>query len=89
LPNFLTSNFKINWNDVWRKNWARKDVVFLLALFHKVIVVNAWRARLCKYVNATCSMCDGEAPETLMHKFYECPEGTSGMGVSNYSTLLT
>jgi hypothetical protein len=50
---------------------ARRNDGFLLAPFHKAIVVNAWRARAYKDVDATCQVCDLEALETFMCRFYE------------------
>jgi hypothetical protein len=55
--------------NAWR---ARRNDGFLLAHFHKVVVVNAWRARAYKDVDATCPVCDLEALETFMCRFYEC-----------------
>jgi hypothetical protein len=57
--------------NAWR---ACRNDGFLLALFHKAIVVNAWRARAYKDVDATCLVCDLEALETFMCRFYECPK---------------
>jgi hypothetical protein len=55
--------------NAWR---ARRNDGFLWAPFHKAIVVNAWRTRAYKAVDATCLVCDLEALETFMCRFYEC-----------------
>lgn len=44
-PSLLTPYSIFKFNDVWRKNCARKDVDFLLTLFHKAIAMNAWKTR--------------------------------------------
>ncbi len=43
------------------------------ALYHKVIDVNAWKVQMQKDIDVSCPMCDLEIPETLIHKFYDCP----------------
>jgi hypothetical protein len=43
--NLLTPYSKFKFNDVWKKKCPRKDVDFLLTLFHKAIAMNAWKTR--------------------------------------------
>jgi hypothetical protein len=41
-PTTLLPSYNIKWNELWRKNHAKKDAGFIWALYHKVIHVNAW-----------------------------------------------
>jgi hypothetical protein len=66
-------SYNIKWNDFWRKNHAKKDAGFIWALYHKVIDVNAWKVQMWKDIDVSCPMWDLEIPETLIHKFYDCP----------------
>ncbi len=51
----------------------QRRIWFHLALYHKVIDVNAWKAQMWKDIDVSCPMCDLETPETLIHKFDDCP----------------
>ncbi len=35
--------------------------------------MNAWKVQMRKDIDVSCPLCDLEIPETLMHKFYDCP----------------
>ncbi len=48
---FLPPSFKLRWTNTWNKQWSKKDVVFIWAIWNKTIVVNVWKAMVDRLFN--------------------------------------
>jgi hypothetical protein len=66
-------DFKFQWAEVWDTERARKEATLLWQLWHRAIVVNVWCTKISIAIDTTCPMCDLEAAETVLHRFWTCP----------------
>jgi hypothetical protein len=42
----LPASYTPNWRDVWQSHHSRKDAAFIWSIFHGIVVVNTWRAKV-------------------------------------------
>lgn len=65
---------KLAWTKVWNKGRTRKEEIFIWTLWHHVVVVNAWRAKINWLLDNHCPFCARRVEEIEIHRFWECPQ---------------
>jgi hypothetical protein len=58
-----------------------KNARFIWALYHKAIVINAWRMQIYKNGKTIYPICDFTTLETFVHSFYDCYNGKKNVVV--------
>ena len=69
----LPADYKLRWNNVWDTERTRKEAGLMWMIWHKAVVVNAWRGAISQEVDQSCPVCLRGTKETVMHGFWECP----------------
>lgn len=62
-------NFK--WKDVWLKTKVKKDFDLIWMVWHQLVAINVWCAKINKNTTMMCP-CDLEALEFMTHRFWDC-----------------
>lgn len=54
-------------------------------IWHKAVAVNQWRQRASPDVDVRCEVCDLGAVESVLHRFWECPQAEDAW---NFATRI-
>lgn len=65
-------NFKLRWLNEWNLGRIRKEAGLLWLIWHRAVVVNAWRRRIDNAMDQCCPICLNRARESVLHHFWEC-----------------
>lgn len=61
----IPHRLKLKWGNVWDRMRNKKEGAFISSIWHKVVTINAWRARLITRINDKCCMCSANIPKTI------------------------
>jgi hypothetical protein len=70
----IPSSFKMKCADVWLEARVKKEAWLMWVMWHQVIVMNVWHARINQEVATTCQSCNQDTPQTVVHRFWDYPK---------------
>ena len=70
---YLPANYRFYWSQVWDPLRAGKEATFMWSIWHKVVAVNEWRAKIAPAsISKQCPFCLPNTSESIKHKFWDC-----------------
>lgn len=81
----LTHIYQPRWAHIWDSKRASKEVAFIWSIWHHMVVVNRWQAKILANIFAQCTYCLPFIQETLIPIFWDCIPTDMAVGSSNPS----
>jgi hypothetical protein len=73
----LLVGFIFHWKANWEADRACKESGLIWQLWHRVLAVNEWKAKISPQIELDCFTCDFGEPDSIMHRFWSCSLTTS------------
>lgn len=64
----IPTRLKFEWGNLCDKMCHTKEGTFIWSIWHKVIVLNSWRARVIADIDDKCQMCMLDILKTITHR---------------------
>lgn len=68
----LPDTYRLKWAHIWDKDIVDKEAAFILCIWHQVVAVNKWHAKIPANNFAQRTYCLFSTKETLQHRFWDC-----------------
>lgn len=70
----LPAHHDFRWTTVWTRDRSKKEAGLIWLTWNRAVAVNDWRGRVNGIVDRNCHVCDTGACESVLHRFWECPQ---------------
>lgn len=70
---YVPRNYKFYWSQIWDPLRTGKEAAFMWSIWHKVVAVNEWRARIAPIsISKQCIFCLPNTCESVKHSVWDC-----------------
>lgn len=70
----LPAHHYFRWTTMWTRDRTKKEAGLIWLTWNRAVAVNDWRDRIDGTINRNCSVCDTGARESVLHRYWECPQ---------------